>query len=86
MSSIDELEAFAMGKSTDKADASSNGRNAKEVKSTQGSKSSKYREAENVGWQPQQRTPDDLESFFSMGSRSSSAPKSRVTNPVRTNV
>ncbi|XP_010551204.1 PREDICTED: auxilin-related protein 2-like [Tarenaya hassleriana] len=40
---------------------------------------SKYKEAEDVGTKKKQTRVDDLDSFFSSGSRSSSVPKSRAT-------
>ncbi|KAG7592532.1 DnaJ domain [Arabidopsis thaliana x Arabidopsis arenosa] len=65
MSSIDELEDFAMGTMRRSASASDT--------------ASKYREAEDAGTKNKQFGVDDLDSFFSAGPRSSSVPKSRTT-------
>ncbi|KAL1208013.1 Auxilin-related protein 2 [Cardamine amara subsp. amara] len=65
VSSIDELEDFAMGSMRRSASASDN--------------ASKYREAEDAGTKNKQFGVDDLDSFFSSGPRSSSVPKSRTT-------
>ncbi|VVA93453.1 unnamed protein product [Arabis nemorensis] len=65
MSSIDELEDFAMGTMRRSASASDT--------------ASKYREAEDAGTKKKQFGADDLDSFFSSGPRSSSVPKSRTT-------
>ncbi|KAL0699820.1 hypothetical protein Bca4012_055942 [Brassica carinata] len=66
LSSIDELEDFAMGTMRRSASASDT--------------ASKYREAEDAGTKKKQFGADDLDSFFSTGHRSSSVPKSRTTN------
>lgn len=63
MSSIDELEDFAMGTMRRSASASDT--------------ASKYREAEDAATKNKQFGVDDLDSFFS--ARSSSVPKSRTT-------
>ncbi|XP_023645501.1 auxilin-related protein 2 isoform X2 [Capsella rubella] len=65
MSSIDELEDFAMGTMRRSASASDT--------------ASKYREAEDAGTKKKEFGVDDLDSFFSAGPRSSSVPKSRTT-------
>ncbi|ESQ34632.1 hypothetical protein EUTSA_v10007304mg [Eutrema salsugineum] len=65
MSSIDELEDFAMGTMRRSASASDT--------------ASKYREAEDAGTKKTEFGVDDLDSFFSSGPRSSSVPKSRTT-------
>ncbi|XP_010498622.1 PREDICTED: auxilin-related protein 2-like [Camelina sativa] len=65
MSSIDELEDFAMGTMRRSASASDT--------------ASKYREAEDAGTKNKEFGVDDLDSFFSAGHRSSSVPKSRTT-------
>lgn len=67
MSSIDELEDFAMGTMRRSASASDT--------------ASKYREAEDAATKNKQFGVDDLDSFFS--ARSSSVPKSRTTTEVR---
>ncbi|XP_013666545.2 auxilin-related protein 2 [Brassica napus] len=67
LSSIDELEDFAMGSSTMRRSASAS------------DTASKFREAEDAGTKKQQFGADDLDSFFSSGHRSSSVPKSRAT-------
>ncbi|KAG2321044.1 hypothetical protein Bca52824_014257 [Brassica carinata] len=66
LSSIDELEDFAMGTMRRSASASDT--------------ASKYREAEDAGTKEKKFGADDLDSFFSAGHRSSSVPKSRTTN------
>ncbi|XP_010477407.1 PREDICTED: auxilin-related protein 2 [Camelina sativa] len=65
MSSIDELEDFAMGTMRRSASASDT--------------ASKYREAEDAGTKNKEFGVDDLDPFFSAGYRSSSVPKSRTT-------
>ncbi|CAN8304548.1 unnamed protein product [Cochlearia groenlandica] len=65
MSTIDELEDFAMGTMRRSASASDT--------------ASKYREAEDAGTKKKQFGVDDLDSFFNSGHRSSSVPKSRTT-------
>ncbi|KAF8109884.1 hypothetical protein N665_0089s0005 [Sinapis alba] len=65
LSSIDELEDFAMGTMRRSASASDT--------------ASKYREAEDAESKKKQFGADDLDSFFSAGHRSSSVPKSRTT-------
>ena len=72
MSSIDELEDFAMGSSTMRRSASAS------------DTVSKFRAAEDAGAKKQQFGADDLDSFFSSGHRSSSVPKSRATTEVGT--
>ncbi|RID53691.1 hypothetical protein BRARA_G01068 [Brassica rapa] len=67
LSSIDELEDFAMGTSTMRRSASAS------------DTASKFRAAEDAGTKKQQFGADDLDSFFSSGHRSSSVPKSRTT-------
>lgn len=68
MSSIDELEDFAMG-GTMRRSASA---------------SDTTREAEDAGAKEKKFVVDDLDSFFSSGNRSSSVPKSRTTTQVTT--
>ncbi|CAG7902033.1 unnamed protein product [Brassica rapa] len=67
LSSIDELEDFAMGSSTMRRSASAS------------DTASKFRAAEDAGTKTKQFGADDLDSFFSSGHRSSSVPKSRTT-------
>lgn len=69
MSSIDELEDFAMGTMRRSASASDT--------------ATKYREAGDAGTKKKEFGVDDLDSFFSAGPRSSSVPKSRTTTEVR---
>lgn len=83
VSPIDELEDFAMGRSRSNANRSSDGHHASKAKESPSDKDIKYKEAEDAAWKPQQNA-DDLELFFSMGSRSSSVPKSRPAVLVRT--
>ncbi|KFK44269.1 hypothetical protein AALP_AA1G236200 [Arabis alpina] len=72
MSSIDELEDFAMGTNAMRRSASAS------------DTASKYREAEDAGTKTKQFGADDLDSIFSPGHRSSSVPKSRTTTePTR---
>ncbi|XP_012078265.2 auxilin-related protein 1 [Jatropha curcas] len=78
VSSIDELEDFAMGRVRNNAGGRSDVHYAKEVRDGQTAKASKYKEAEDAAKKNQQKSADDIESFFSMGSRSTSAPKSRT--------
>lgn len=73
MSSIDELEDFAMGST------STTMRRSASASDT----ASKFREAEDAGTKTKQSGVDDLDSFFSAGHRSSSVPKSRATTEVR---
>ncbi|KAJ0237453.1 J domain-containing protein [Hirschfeldia incana] len=70
LSSIDELEDFAMGTMRRSASASDTAR--------------KFREAEDAGTKKQHFGVDDLDSFFSSGHRSSSVPKSRTTTTEAT--
>lgn len=84
MSSIDELEDFAMGRVRHNSAERSDVRTSKKEVKTSATKSSRYKEAENASRRNLQKGGDDLESFFSMGSRSSSVPRSRATTLVRT--
>ncbi|XP_044511603.1 auxilin-related protein 2 isoform X2 [Mangifera indica] len=79
VSSIDELEDFAMARVRNSAGGISSVRNAKESKDQHSAKANKFKEAEGAARKNQKKSEDDLESFFSMGSRSSSAPRSRPT-------
>ncbi|XP_038695973.1 auxilin-like protein 1 isoform X2 [Tripterygium wilfordii] len=72
VSSIDELEDFARGTARNKPVAEG-------IRERPSSKASKYREAEDATKATQQKGVD-LESFFGMGSRSSSVPRPRATN------
>lgn len=83
VSSIDELEDFAMGRVRNSSDGSSSARHAKESKDQHSTRANKFKEAEDAARKTQKKSEDDLESFFSMGSRSSSAPRSRATTSVR---
>ncbi|XP_031373034.1 auxilin-related protein 1 [Punica granatum] len=78
-STIDELEDFAMGKpsrSVDELPKFTSG----EKKSPNKAQTSQRREGAGTLRENKHKSGDDLESFFSMGSRSSSAPKSRTTS------
>lgn len=80
-SSIDELEDFAMGQVHNNASKKANV-NTGEIKQNLAAKTNRDKGA------PAARTNklndvDDLESFFSMGSRSSSVPKSRAATMVK---
>ncbi|KAJ9146257.1 hypothetical protein P3X46_028545 [Hevea brasiliensis] len=77
VSSIDELEDFAMGRVQNNANG--NVHHAKEASERQTAKAGKYKEAEDAAWENQEKSVDDIESFFSVGSRSSSVPRSRTT-------
>ncbi|KAJ1382556.1 DnaJ domain containing protein [Sesbania bispinosa] len=76
ISSIDELEDFAMGRVPNNASRKAN-TSAAEIKQRPAAKTNKDKgsPAARVN---QSNNMDDLESFFSMGSRSSSVPKSRA--------
>ncbi|CAI8598325.1 unnamed protein product [Vicia faba] len=77
ISSIDELENFAMGQVQSNANRRAN-TNTGEIKQNSAAKTNKDKgsPATKVN---QSNGADDLESFFSMGSRSNSVPKSRTT-------
>ncbi|XP_054788828.1 auxilin-related protein 2 isoform X2 [Prosopis cineraria] len=75
-SSIDELEKFAMGQVQNSSRAHIH---AREIKQKSVAKTNKSKAAPDSAKVDQMKTVDDLESFFSTGSRSSSAPKSRAT-------
>lgn len=79
VSSIDELEDFAMGRVRNKAGERSEVSTSKKVVKNSATKSSRYNEAVDTSHRNQQTGGDDLESFFSSGSRSSSVPRSRAT-------
>lgn len=79
ISSIDELEDFAMGRVRHNSAERSDVRTSKKEVKTSATKSSRYKEAEDASRHNLQKGGDDLESFFSMGSRSSSVPRSRAT-------
>ncbi|KAK2659440.1 hypothetical protein Ddye_005973 [Dipteronia dyeriana] len=81
LSSIDELENFAVANVPNSADGNSGLHHPKERHSA---KASKYKEAEDAAQKTPKKGGDDLESFFSVGSRSSSVPRSRAptTDPV----
>ncbi|KAM7253108.1 hypothetical protein ACFE04_025726 [Oxalis oulophora] len=74
-SSVDELDDFAKGRVRSNSDGNS-------MKRQVNTKPSRYKQAENAPFEPQNKShsADDLESFFAMSSRSSSAPRSRDTN------
>ncbi|KAF7816820.1 auxilin-related protein 2 [Senna tora] len=79
VSSIDELEEFATGRVKDNARS-----NYSEIKQNSASKTNKSKGAPESAKVNQFKTVDDLESFFSMSPRSSSAPKSRATTSDQT--
>lgn len=76
VSSIDELEDFAMGRVRRNADIQSDflsgGKSSASGKSAGG-----YKEGSRDAFENKHKAADDLESFFSVGLRSSSVPKSR---------
>lgn len=78
MSSIDELENFAMGKVQSNSAKQSDARTSKKELKNSATKSSRYNEAEDASRRNLHKGGDDLESFFSTGSRSSSVPRSRA--------
>ncbi|KAB1200526.1 Auxilin-related protein 1 [Morella rubra] len=80
VSSIDELEDFAMGRVRNKAGERSHVRTSERVVKPSAAKSSRYNEAEDASLRNLQNGGDDLESFFSVGPRSNSVPRSRATN------
>lgn len=86
VSPIDELEDFAMGRVRNNTDGCPDVHYARDVKERPSAKANKYKEAEDAARarRTQRNSADDLESFFSMSSRSSSVPKSRATPSVRT--
>ncbi|XP_071721903.1 uncharacterized protein [Rutidosis leptorrhynchoides] len=71
-SAVDELEDFAMGRVRNNVDGQS--------KKRQGTKASRYNEAEDASAEPHNKGVDDLESFFAASFRSSSVPRSRDAN------
>lgn len=80
ISSIDELENFAMGQVQNNASRKAN-INTGDIKQNSSAKTNrdKGNPAARVN---QSNGADDLESFFSMGSRSNSVPKSRAATMV----
>lgn len=70
VSSIDELEDFAMGRVQSNANGRPNPRSSGEWLGTSASRTTSYSE-------------DDLDSFFGMSHRSNSVPRSRTTTSVR---
>lgn len=81
VASIDELEDFAMGRVQNNAGRSIH--HAREVSERQPAKATKYKEAEVAAWKNHEKSANDLESFFSMGFRSNSVPRSRTATVVR---
>jgi hypothetical protein len=84
MSSIDELEDFAMGRVRNKSGERSDVSTSEKVAKNSATKSSRYNEAEDASRRNQQKGGDDLESFFNTSSRSSSVPRSRAATSVGT--
>lgn len=84
VSFIDELEEFGMVRSN--VDGHSNAHHAKEARERETAKANRYKEAEDANRKNQQTSMDDIESILNMGSRSSSAPKSRAATLVRTTI
>lgn len=76
-------EGFAMGRVRDSPDRSSV-HTPKEMRERHSAKASKYKEAEDSAKRTQKKSEDDLESYSSAGTRSSSVPKSRATIPRKT--
>ncbi|KAJ8749054.1 hypothetical protein K2173_013499 [Erythroxylum novogranatense] len=73
-SSIDELDDFATGRVRNKADG-----HAREERERQNVQCSKFKDADYAARQSQNKSVDDLESFFGMGFRPNNVPKSRAT-------
>lgn len=69
--SVDKVEDFAMGRGQNNAKGKLNARFSEDRVKTSSNKASR-------------QNGDDLESFFSMGSRSNSVPKCGTITPVRT--
>lgn len=82
VSSIDELEDFARCRVRDIPDRSSVC-TPKEMREWHSPKASKYKEAKDAAKRTPKKSEDDLESYSSVGTRSSSVPKSRATSSVR---
>lgn len=81
VSSIDELEDFAMGRASKNVN--------EQLKFPTGEKkppnvmqTNRHREEAGIPQDNKHKSGDNLESFFNMNSRSSSAPKSRTTSSV----
>lgn len=83
VSSIDELEDFAMGRVRRNADIQSDFLSGGKSSGPQ-KKAGGYKEGSRDVFENKHKAEDDLESFFSVGLRSSSVPKSRPTSSVRT--
>ncbi|KAJ1426478.1 Chaperone J-domain superfamily [Sesbania bispinosa] len=81
ISSIDELEDFAMGRMPNNASRKAN-TSTTEIKQRSGAKTNKDK-GSPVARVNQSNNMDDLESFFNMGSRSSSVPKSRAATMLK---
>ncbi|KAH9757140.1 J domain-containing protein [Citrus sinensis] len=79
VSSIDELEDFARCRVRDSPDRSSVC-TPKEMREWHSPKASKYKEAKDAAKRTPKKSEDDLESYSSVGTRSSSVPKSRATS------
>lgn len=83
VSSIDELEDFARCRVQDGPDRRSV-HTPKEMRERHSAKASKYKEAKDAAERTPKKSGDDLESYLSAGTRSSSVPKSRETTSGKT--
>lgn len=72
-----------MSRVRNKAGKQSDVRTSEKAIKKSDTKSSLHNEAEYASGHTMQQGGDDLESFFSVGSRSNSVPRSRVTTLVR---
>ncbi|KAL9313646.1 hypothetical protein ACSQ67_019098 [Phaseolus vulgaris] len=82
LSSIDEFESFAMGGARTNASSRNANVHAAQTKQNLSAKINNGKRVPDVKVS-QSNDVDDLESIFSMGSRSSSAPKSRTTTTMK---
>ncbi|KAF7849714.1 hypothetical protein BT93_L0349 [Corymbia citriodora subsp. variegata] len=82
VSSIDELEDFAMGRTRRNADVQSDFLSGGKS-SVSGKNAGGYKESSRDAFENKHKAADDLESFFSVGLRSSSVPKSRPTSSTK---
>ncbi|KAK3428253.1 auxilin-related protein 2 isoform X1 [Eucalyptus grandis] len=82
VSSIDELEEFAMGRVRRNVDVQSDFLSGGKS-SVSGKNAGGYKEGSRDAFENKHKAADDLESFFSVGSRSSSVPKSRSTSSTK---
>ncbi|KAI4307235.1 hypothetical protein L6164_030443 [Bauhinia variegata] len=84
VSSIDELEKFAMGRVHNNASKKPHSHSSGKTQNAAAAKTNQNKEATDSTGVNQSKGIDDLESIFGMGSRSSSVPKSRTTTSDHT--